>query len=165
MLKTPSVTINFMRAPSASFSFSSRSGKKFKTIYSQETLIPDWQGTPLQRSITIIILLIPADCVIRDSKKHCGCSRHPLERVVNCLSHLPAISLFLYLNFLALHNRTPSIIDAWFSSSLRTASSGLKRASNKPVFASKQQGYKIASSRSWNLDIFSSSSLWISCEY
>ena len=32
MLKTPSVTINFMRVPSASFSFSSRSGKEFKTI-------------------------------------------------------------------------------------------------------------------------------------
>ena len=77
---------------------------------------------------------------------------------------IPAMSLFLYLNFLALHNRTPSMIDAWFSSSLKMASSGLRRASNKPVFASKQEAYKIASSRSWNPDIFSSSSLWISYE-
>ena len=76
---------------------------------------------------------------------------------------IPAMSLFLYLNFLALHSRIPSMMEAWFNSSLKTASSGLKRASNKPVFASKQQAYRIASSRSWNLDIFSSSSLWISC--
>ena len=73
------------------------------------------------------------------------------------------MSLFLYLNFLALDSRIPSMIDAWFNSSLNIASSGVIRASNKPAFASKQQAYRIVSSRSWNLDIFSSSSLWRSC--
>lgn len=54
-----------------------------------------------------------------------------------------------YLNLLALQRRMPSMIDAWLSSSLMTASSGPSRASNSPALASKQLGYRIVSSVPW----------------
>jgi len=57
-----------------------------------------------------------------------------------------AISKCLYLSLLALHNLIPSIIEAWFNSSLIIASSGVSTASKKPAFASKQDGNRMAAS-------------------
>ena len=47
------------------------------------------------------------------------------------------MSLFLYLSVTALHNRIPSIIDAWFKESDIITSLSFKIVSNKPAFASK----------------------------
>ena len=49
------------------------------------------------------------------------------------------ISMCLNLNLLALQSLMPSIIEAWFNSSLRMASSSLNNVSKSPVFASKQE--------------------------
>lgn len=49
-------------------------------------------------------------------------------------------------------------MDAWFSSSERTASSGVRIASNIPALASKHDAYRMVSSRPWNFEIFCSSS-------
>ena len=66
-----------------------------------------------------------------------------------------------YLNRAALHNLTPSIIDAWFNWSEIIASSLSSNVSNNPPFASKHELYKIVSSLSKKDDTFCSSSLWI----
>lgn len=50
------------------------------------------------------------------------------------------------------------MIDAWFSSSENTASSGVRMASNMPAFASKHDAYKMVSSRLWKSDNFLSNS-------
>ena len=59
----------------------------------------------------------------------------------------------------ALHNRTPSMMLAWFKASLMIASSGPNTVSNNPVFASKQEVYKIVASVPNHAVILSSSSL------
>ena len=61
-----------------------------------------------------------------------------------------ARSEWAYLSRCALHSRMPSIIEAWFNESLITASSGVRTASKKPPFASKQLGKRIVSSVPWN---------------
>lgn len=63
----------------------------------------------------------------------------------------------------AFDRRMPSMIDAWFRASEITASSGPRRVSKTPPFASKQEEYRIVSSCPRNADSLRSSSLWISC--
>lgn len=79
------------------------------------------------------------------------------------LHFLPSIFLCWYRSLLALQRRIPSMMEAWFSSSDITASSAPSNTSNRPALASKQLAYKMESSFPWNLAIFSSSSLCISC--
>ena len=57
----------------------------------------------------------------------------------------------------------PSMIEAWLSSSLMTASSAVRMVSNRPPFASKQEEYRMVSSVPRKPEIFFSSCLWISC--
>lgn len=65
----------------------------------------------------------------------------------------------LYLYLLALHNLTPSMIEAWFNSSLIIASSAPNKGSNTPPLASKQAAYKIVSSVPKKSDTFYSTYL------
>ncbi len=50
------------------------------------------------------------------------------------------MSRFLYRSRLARHSLIPSMIDAWFSSSLITASWSVRMVSKSPPLASKQDG-------------------------
>lgn len=109
--------------------------------------LPSIENTP---SVTIIFIL-PSDafsCCSRSKfylwKNYCNSQR---------LIFIPSIFLCWYRDFLALHKRIPSMIDAWFNSSENTASSGVRTASNIPAFASKHDAYKIVSSRPWNWEI------------
>ena len=56
------------------------------------------------------------------------------------------MSRFAYRNRCAFDSRTPSMIEAWFSSSLMTASSAPSRVSNTPPLASKHEGNRMVSS-------------------
>ena len=56
------------------------------------------------------------------------------------------MSRCVYRNRFALDSRIPSMIEAWFKASLRTASSSVRRASKIPPLASKQLGYRTVSS-------------------
>ena len=54
------------------------------------------------------------------------------------------------------------MIDAWFSASLITASSGPRIVSNSPPFASKHEVYRMVSSVPRKAEIFCSSCRWMS---
>ncbi len=72
------------------------------------------------------------------------------------------MSAFLYRYRAALDRRTPSMIDAWFSSSETIASSAPKRTSNTPPLASKHELYRIVASVPRKEDSRSSSSVcWV----
>ena len=69
-----------------------------------------------------------------------------LLAAINCASK-SSILLFAYLYLAALHKRTPSIIDAWFSESEIIASSLDNNGSKTPPLASKAAAYRIVSSQ------------------
>ena len=57
-----------------------------------------------------------------------------------------SMSLLAKRKRLALHSRTPSMIEAWFRLSEMIASSSPSRGSNTPPLASKQAANRMASS-------------------
>ena len=79
------------------------------------------------------------------------------------LARRSARSLCLYRNRWALHSRTPSMMLAWFSSSLRTASCSPSSGSNSPPLASKHEMYRMLSPVPKNRAIWASACLWMSC--
>ena len=73
------------------------------------------------------------------------------------------MSLFAYRSRRALQSRMPSMMLAWFSESLMTASASSSSVSNRPPFASKHEEYKIALSVPRNAASRSSSSRCTVC--
>mmetsp|Transcript_8670 Transcript_8670/g.24473 ORF Transcript_8670/g.24473 Transcript_8670/m.24473 type:complete len:301 (-) Transcript_8670:201-1103(-) len=73
------------------------------------------------------------------------------------------MSMWLYLSRWALQRRMPSMMEAWFSWSLITASSEVRMASNSPALASKHEGYRMVSSVPWKAVMASSRRLCRSC--
>ena len=67
-------------------------------------------------------------------------SRNRAERASFNFASRSAMSRFANRNRCALHKRMPSMMEAWLSASLSTASSGPSSVSNSPPLASKQLG-------------------------
>lgn len=137
---SPSVAMRRRRASLASFSFSSRS------------------------SMSRCSYLRSIGCSSRDWVSPCTLSSHSsmmlISRTEGCKGQY---HWWRHLYLRALQSLMPSMMEAWFSLSLRTASSAVKMLSNKPALASKQEGNRIVSAVPWNSVILCSSCLCRSC--
>ena len=87
--------------------------------------------------------------------------RNRAERASMSFSSKSTRLLLRYRNRCALHNRTPSIIEAWFSSSEMIASCSVSSVSNNPPLASKQDEYEIVAYVSRKFSRCCSTCLWI----